>query len=373
MKRPWKQLCLFVLVGTLLEGCQNSSNSTNPTTKKPFGQRLFGTLGDPARPGTPNGSANSLPSGVPNGSVLTPPPGAIILDANGQPLPPGMAPPPGTVVPANTFGIPGNPSPSFGGNPPLGFGGNPPLSSSIGAGTPLVSPPSLASPPSGVLPPLPPAVTTNPPPSSTGAIQSESKRFSNEEMQNSVRLGIPGSSLKESSAKAKVETAAPKAEPAVPLLTGTPSPLDIPRFVKVKNGLAFGRQPFPDGIVWLKQAGFKKVVHIAGSAELDDAAQRLFEREGIQYISLEVLPENFDAALVTRFAGAFADAETTPVFIYDRDGSRLGSLWMAHRVLNEKVTLSQAKSEAESLGFHYEKTATLDPVRKALDKLLPAF
>ena len=71
--------------------------------------------------------------------------------------------------------------------------------------------------------------------------------------------------------------------------------------------------------------------------------------------------------------GAFADAETTPVFIYDRDGSRLGSLWMAHRVLNEKVTLSQAKSEAESLGFHYEKTATLDPVRKALDKLLPAF
>ncbi len=348
-----------MLAGTLLEGCQNSTNSTNRATKKPLGQRLFGTLGDPAQPGTTLGNSptNGLPGGVPNGSVLTPPPGAIILDANGQPLPPGSAPPPGTIVPANTFGIPTNPT--------LPFGGNPPLGTSIGGGTPLGSPSSE------VLPPLPPAVTTSPSP--TGPIPSQSKRFSNEEMQNSVRLGIPGSSQNETKPKEKVATPPAKAEAGLPLVMGTPSPLDIPRFVKVKNGLAVGRQPFPDGIVWLKQAGFKKVIHIAGSAELDDAAQRLFEREGIQYIRLEVLPEHFDQALVNRFAATFADAETTPAFIYDRDGTRLGSLWMANRILNEKATPSQAKSEAELLGFPYEKTATLDPVRKALDKLIPAF
>ncbi len=361
MKRFWKQFCLFVLAGTLLEGCQNTGNSTNRTTKKPFGQRLFGTLGDPARPATTpgNGSARGLPNGVPNGSVLTPPPGATILDANGQPLPPGLAPPPGTVVPANTFGVPGNPS--------LPLTTNPPSGGSIEAGTPLSPPPF------GALPPLPPTVTTNPAPSPTGPIQSQSKRISNEEMHNAVRLGIPETPLNEAIPKTKIEKSDNVAGAQVPQVSGIPSPLDIPRFVKVKNGLAFGRQPFPDGIVWLRQAGFKKVIHIAGSSELDDAAQRLFEQEGIQYIRLEILPEKFDQALVNRFAGTFVDAEKNPVFIYDRDGSRLGSLWMAHRVLNEKSTLGQAKSEAETVGFHYEKTATNDPVRKALDKLLSAF
>lgn len=379
MKRSWMKMCVLVVAGTLLEGCQNTGTSTNRTARKPLGQRLFGTLGDPT-PKPPYVPASTLPGGVPPGSVAQPPPGAIILDANGQPLPPGGAPPAGTVVPPGTFGSsPSAASPI----PPLGY---PPSGTPYGASagvapggaTPLAAP-SAPSVSGGSLPPLPPSVATSPSPSPTGPIQSQSKRFSNEELQNSVRLGAPGTLPGENAPRASAEPPIAKAETpqassatVAPSATATPSPLDIPRFVKVKNSLAFGRQPFPDGIIWLKQAGFKKVVHVAGTAEVDDAAQKLFEREGIQYVRIEMNPERLDAALVNQFSGAIASNENTPVFVYDRDGSRLGALWVAYRVLDEKASPSQARIEAESIGFNYDRTAVLDPIRKALDKLLPA-
>lgn len=391
MKRSWMNMCVLVVAGTLIEGCQNTGTSTNRTARKPLGQRLFGTLGEPATK-PPYVPSSTLPGGVPPGSVMQPPPGAIILDANGQPLPPGGAPPAGTVVPPGTFGTPPSGASAI---PPLGYppSGTPygaPITTPYGApngvsgavapggSTPLAAP---SAPPvsGGALPPLPPSVATSPSPSPTGPIQSQSKRFSNEELQNSVRLGAPGNLPNETTPRTSAEPPIAKSEaPSVapvavaPSATTTPSPLDIPRYVKVKNTLAFGRQPFPDGIVWLKQAGFKKVVHVAGTAEIDDAAQKLFEREGIQYIRIEMNPDRLDAPLVNQFSGAIASNENTPVFVYDRDGSRLGALWMAHRVLDEKASVSQARAEAESIGFNYEKTATLDPIRKALDKLLPA-
>ncbi len=371
-------MCVLVVAGTLIEGCQNTGNSTNRTARKPLGQRLFGTLGDPT-PKPPYVPASTLPGGVPPGSVTQPPPGAIILDANGQPLPPGGAPPAGTVVPPGTFG---NAPAASSAIPPLGY---PPTGAPYGSGavppgnsTPLAAP-SAPAVSGGALPPLPPSVATSPSPSPTGPIQSQSKRFSNEELQNSVRLGAPGNLPNELAPKtsseppmAKTETTTVSPGAVVPSATTAPSPLDIPRYVKVKAGLAFGRQPFPDGIVWLKQAGFKKVVHIAGTAEVDDAAQKLFEREGIQYVRMEMNSERFDASLINQFSGEIATTASAPVFVYDRDGSRLGALWMAHRVLDEKAQATQARAEAEAIGFNYEKTSPLDPIRKALDKLLPA-
>ena len=373
------KMCVLVVAGTLIEGCQNTGTSTNRTARKPFGQRMFGTLGDPT-PKPPYVPAGTLPGGVPPGSVMQPPPGAIILDANGQPLPPGGAPPAGTVVPPGTFGTAPSASSSI---PPLGYPpSGTPNGAAIGAipgGSSALSAPSAPPISGGNLPPLPPSVATSPSPSPTGPIQSQSKRFSNEELQNSVRLGVPGALPNDTNPKTTAEPPMSKAEaPAVspstvnPSATTAPSPLDIPRFVKVKAGLAFGRQPFPDGIVWLKQAGFKKVVHVAGTAEVDDAAQKLFEREGIQYVRIEMNPERLDASLVNQFSSAIVSNENTPVFVYDRDGSRLGALWMAHRVLDEKASQTQARAEAEAIGFNYEKTAALDPIRKALDKLLPA-
>lgn len=344
---------------------------------------MFGSLGQPRnQPSTPPYVPSStLPGGLPPGAVTTPPPGAVILGPNGQPINPGQPAPLAMAPPAQPQGpIISNPAPAPGPSTPLPPGGYPFNPSTPGAGA------------------FPPAVTTNPPPSATGPINSQSRRFSNEELQNSVRLGTPqvvdskandplspppapatgtpGSGSQEPPLAANTPGTPPSSPPASgsgsprPSATATPSPLDIPRFLSIRNGVAVGRQPFPDGIVWLKDAGYRRVIHLAGPAEVDEAARKLFEREGIAYSRLELDPATMDRAGLLKFAEQLKSNANQPVFLFDRDGTRLGAVWFANRVIEEKADQTTAKFEAEQIGFAWDRLPEQDPVKQNLAKLL---
>lgn len=393
MNHNWKNLVLIACAGTAVSGCQNCQSGNTSVSRKPLGQRMFGTLGKPANQQTmpPYVPSSTLPGGLPPGAVATPPPGAVIIGANGAPI----------ANPGAPMGYP--PSTPFGAAPPSAPYGAAPIGAPSVSGSPISAPsagPGTPFPPSGyAMPPsqgpLPPAVSTNPAPSPTGPINSQSKRFSNEELQNSVRLGIPEVGESRSVEPKKIENplaapSAPTTEPPLapsnpnantspgatggqsvaPSATMTPSPLDIPRFIRMRSGLAVGRQPFPDGITWLKDAGYRKVVHVAGPAELDEAARKLFEREGIQYIRLELDPAKMDRAQIQQFAGLIRPVGNEQIFVFDRDGTRLGSAWLAERVLEEKADLGTAKIEADNIGFALERLPEQDPVRQNLVKLL---
>jgi|GEM_PF-1494704 len=388
MNRNWKYLVLLAFTATAYAGCQSCGTSTTSTSRKPLGQRLFGSMGRPAneQPMPPYVPSSTLPGGLPPGAVGTPPPGAVIIGANGQPINPPQA------------GAAAFPPP--GGNPPMGY---PPIGAgsasgapSVGQGTPF--PPAGGYTNPALSAPMPPAVSTNPPPSATGPLNSQSRRFSNEDLQNSVRLGAPevaesrkteipptpysssaepplaGSASSTnpgtgSSGAAPSGTGPSNAGAVAPSATSTPSPLDIPRFIRMAKNLAVGRQPFPDGIVWLKDAGYRKVVHLAGPSEVDDAARKLFEREGIQYVRLELDPAKMDRAQVQQFASMIRPVGTEQIFVFDRDGTRLGAAWLAERILVDKAEAALARTEAENIGFAVDRLAVQDPVKQNLTRL----
>jgi protein tyrosine phosphatase (PTP) superfamily phosphohydrolase (DUF442 family) len=149
---------------------------------------------------------------------------------------------------------------------------------------------------------------------------------------------------------------APK-EPVVPKETQEPPilPADIPQFAFVAKGIASGQQPFPDGVKWLKDHGFKTILHVRAPTETDNAAKRIFESRGLTYISLEVSPQTLSKEVVDRFNHILADENNRPLFVFDKNSALAGALWYIHFRTVDGMTDDKARAEATRLGFKQDQ------------------
>jgi protein tyrosine phosphatase (PTP) superfamily phosphohydrolase (DUF442 family) len=132
-------------------------------------------------------------------------------------------------------------------------------------------------------------------------------------------------------------------------------PADIPQFAIVKKGIASGQQPFPDGVKWLKDHGYKTVLHVRAPTETDNAAKRIFESRGLTYLSLEVGPQSLTKEVVDRFNQVVADEKGYPLFVFDRNSALAGALWYLHFRTAEGMSDEKARAEAARLGFKQEQ------------------
>ena len=131
----------------------------------------------------------------------------------------------------------------------------------------------------------------------------------------------------------------------------TPLPVDVPQFAIVKDRIASGLQPFPDGIAWLQTHNYRTVLHIRAPGEDDAAARRQFEKRGLRYLSLEASPNTLSKAVVQEFNRIVTDESNPPLFVYGADGSVVGGLWYLYFRTAENATDEKAQSEAARLGL----------------------
>ncbi len=134
-----------------------------------------------------------------------------------------------------------------------------------------------------------------------------------------------------------------------------PLPVDIPQFVLVRSRVANGQQPFPDGVAWLQSAGYRTVLHLRLPGEADTAAQRIFEKRGLRYISLEVGPRSLTKDVVEQFNRIIADEPNQPLFVFDRDSSLAGALWYLHFRTVAGMSDDQARIEVAHIGFRNDQ------------------
>ena len=132
-------------------------------------------------------------------------------------------------------------------------------------------------------------------------------------------------------------------------------PVDIPQFVQAKTRVATGQQPFPDGVIWLQNEGYHTVLHVHAPGESDTAAQRIFEKRGLRYVSIEVGPRNLTKEIVEQFNKNVNDEANQPLFVFDRDSSLAGALWYLHFRTAGGMTDDDARAEAARLGFHIDQ------------------
>ncbi len=131
-------------------------------------------------------------------------------------------------------------------------------------------------------------------------------------------------------------------------------PVDIPQFVIAKKGVASGQQPFSDGVAWLQSHGYRTVLHVRPPEDTGTAAEQIFKRRGLKYVSLHVSPTTLSRDVVEQFNRVVADEGNQPLFVFDRDGSLAGGLWYLHFRLVDGLPDEKARTEATRLGFRDE-------------------
>lgn len=173
-----------------------------------------------------------------------------------------------------------------------------------------------------------------------------------------IRLGAPevteGRTPERAAAppKAPAQTT-PPAKPSVTEETPPPPalPVGISQFATAKEQVTNGLKPQLDGLDWLKENGYRAVLHLRQPGEDDVADRRQVEKRGLFYLSLEVPPQALTKASVEEFNRIVSDPASQPLFVYDKDGALAGGLWYLYFRTVDKLTDAEARTRAGRLGL----------------------
>lgn len=272
--------------------------------------------------------------------------------------PPGVAPPPGYVPPPAYPTGPGAPPPAFPGNagPPPGSVQPPPGAFQAPPPPVPTSPDVRSYGPTTTVPPAP-----NWGPSGRGDVRlSVPEPITSEQHRQSAHLAPPESMPPGPAASAKVEDRVPT--PALPV--------GIPQFAMAREQVASGQKPFLDGLDWLQANGYRTVLHIRQAGEDGSADQRLVEKRGMRYLSLEVSPQTLTRQTCEEFNRKVADSSNYPLFVYDKDGMVAGGLWFVYFRLQEGATSDMARTKAARLGFREDPNGEHRALWEAVRRIL---
>jgi protein tyrosine phosphatase (PTP) superfamily phosphohydrolase (DUF442 family) len=188
-----------------------------------------------------------------------------------------------------------------------------------------------------------------------------------------VRLAPPALSTPGPAATKEPPAAAePPPASAAPKDPTPAPPIDIPQFAIVRPNVATGLQPFPDGVAWLKNNGYRTVLHVRAPGAEDTAARRQFEKYGLRYLTLDAAPTTLTKETVDSFNRLVGDEANLPLFVYDKDAAVSGGLWYLHFRLVEGWSDEKARAEAARLGFRQEQDDKHRTMWIAVQKLLEA-
>ena len=149
--------------------------------------------------------------------------------------------------------------------------------------------------------------------------------------------------------------------------TGLNFPSDLPResdpvgvesFAAVpgQDRVASGRKPLLEGLDALKAKGFKTVLYLHAPDADVTAARETVEKSGLKFVALPVSPETLAAASKV-FAERLKDAASKPLYVYDLDGIRAGSLWYLHFRTIDLLADEPARIRAGTLGLQAPSTS----------------
>jgi protein tyrosine phosphatase (PTP) superfamily phosphohydrolase (DUF442 family) len=200
--------------------------------------------------------------------------------------------------------------------------------------------------PSTFVPSPPPAETVPPPP----ATIERPMPTTPEATTPSVQLGVPVPRRTESArapddASKDPPAALPNKPPKVEEDREPPQPTDVPGYILARPNVATGLKPFPDGISWLRDRGYKAVLHLRAPGEDNAAARRQFETKKLKYLSLEVSSTTLTKAVYEQFVADVVATANHPLYVYDQNGSTVSALWYLY--FRVKMDLDDEKALAE--------------------------
>ena len=120
------------------------------------------------------------------------------------------------------------------------------------------------------------------------------------------------------------------------------------------DGIFLASQPAPDDFKMAKEGGIKTVVNLRPASEQDFDEAAVLAELGMEYHNVpfgsptELTDEVFDEV---RAMLSKAEAENQPLLLHCSSANRVGAIWLAHRVLDGKLSVEEAEIEAKVVGM----------------------
>ena len=131
----------------------------------------------------------------------------------------------------------------------------------------------------------------------------------------------------------------------------------IVNFTKVDAVVACGGATETSALDGLAKDGFKSVINLRLATEVNanielNAAHA--KSLGLNYIHIPFNGQQPDPKAVDQFLAAIANKANQPVYVHCGSASRVGSMWMVKRVLQDGWTIEKATEEAKLIGLRGE-------------------
>jgi uncharacterized protein (TIGR01244 family) len=128
----------------------------------------------------------------------------------------------------------------------------------------------------------------------------------------------------------------------------------ISNYTRVDAVVACGGATETSALDGLKQDGFKAVINLRQASEKGaniEENRAHAEKLGLKYIHIPYNGAAPEAKTFDDFLAAIADKSNQPVYIHCASANRVGSVWLAKRVLQDGWTVEKATEEARLIGL----------------------
>ena len=145
--------------------------------------------------------------------------------------------------------------------------------------------------------------------------------------------------------------------PADSLATLKPQHLESVRVGSIEklhtiNGVFLSSQPFPDDFRLVKCGGVRAVVNLRDEDELDWNESEIVQSAGLEYHNLPFTDaETLTDEVFSQTREILNREDNHPLLLHCKSANRVGAIWLAHRVLDSGLSLSDAEKEATTVGL----------------------
>ncbi len=124
-----------------------------------------------------------------------------------------------------------------------------------------------------------------------------------------------------------------------------------------RNVHSFGKtllcgQPTAAEFAEARKRGIKTVITLREKTEIDWNEAAALRKLNMRFYQLGFrAPDSLTPEIIEKTVSIMGDPKSTPVMLHCASANRVGALWLAHRVLNDKIDIEKAREEAKAVGL----------------------
>jgi uncharacterized protein (TIGR01244 family) len=120
-------------------------------------------------------------------------------------------------------------------------------------------------------------------------------------------------------------------------------------------------QPSKEDFAEAKKRGIKVVISLRESSEIDWDEAAAVRNLGLEFHQLSFqAPDTLTDEVFDRALKILSKSDKSPVLLHCGSANRVGAVWLVHRVVNDGISLQDARKEATAVGLRtagYEEKA----------------